>query len=158
MPSGKADSPILIRPAARSDLAKLTLICLRSKAVWGYSADFIAASRPALMLRPEDLTRSEVAVADRRGHALGVSQVTVDGPLAVLDKIFVAPQALRGGIGTALFAHAAEAARRLGAREMRIDSDPGAAGFFLRMGAQEAGKVACDLVPGRFLPRFVLAL
>ncbi len=158
MPSGKADSPIRIRPARRGDLAGLSLLCLRSKAVWGYSAGFLAACRPLLHLSPDDLARSHVAVADRRGHAVGVAQVTVADGAARLDKLYVDPGVLRSGIGAALFAEAVRAARAAGARELLIDSDPGAAGFFLRMGAGPAGEAPSPAIAGRFLPRLVLPL
>lgn len=158
MPSGKADSPITIRPARPGELAELSILCIRSKAVWGYSADFLAACRPKLALRAEDLATSHVAVARRRGHAMGVLQLTVQGDSATLGKLFVEPQALRTGIGRALFAEAVRAARDAGARTLVIDSDPAAAGFFRRMGATAAGEVACDCVPGHTLPRLLLAL
>ncbi len=158
MPSGKADSPIRIRPAVPGDLANLSLLCLRSKAVWGYSAGFLAACRPLLQLSPDDLASSHVAVADRRGHAVGVAQVTAAEGSARLDKLYVDPGALRSGIGGALFAEAVRAARAAGARALLIDSDPGAAGFFLRMGAGPAGDVPSPAIPGRVLPRFVLPL
>lgn len=157
MPSGKADSPITIRPARPGELAELSILCLRSKAVWGYSAGFLAACRPKLMLRPEDLAASRVSVASRRGHAVGVLQLTVRGDRATLDKLFVEPQALRTGIGRALFAEAVREARDGGAASLVIDSDPAAADFFRRMGATGAGEVACDCVPDHTLPRLVLA-
>lgn len=157
MLSGKADSPIHLRPARPGDLARLSLLCLRSKAVWGYSADFIAACRPSLELALADLARSHIVVAERRGHAIGVAQVTADGAAAVLDKLYVDPGALRTGAGTTLFAEAAHTARGAAARALHIVSDPGAAGFFLRMGARPAGEVA-PCLPGPPLPRFVLAL
>lgn len=158
MPSGRADSPIRIRPAHPGDLANLSLLCLRSKAVWGYSAGFIAACRRFLELRPDDLARSHVAVAERRGHAIGVAQVTPGGQRATLEKLYVEPRALRMGAGAALFADAARAARATGALELVIDSDPGAAGFFLRMGARPAGEAASPAIAGRLLPRLVLPL
>jgi GNAT superfamily N-acetyltransferase len=158
VPSGRADSPIRIRPALPGDLANLSLLCLRSKAVWGYSAGFIAACRPFLELRPDDLVRSHVAMAERRGHAIGVAQVTAGGRSARLDKIYVEPRALRRGAGAALFVDAVRAARAAGAHDLVIDSDPGAAGFFLRMGAHPAGEAPSPAIPGRLLPRFVLPL
>ena len=158
MLSGRADSPIRIRPALPGDLANLSLLCLRSKAVWGYSAGFIAACRPFLELRPDDLVGSHVAVAERRGHAIGVGQVTTGGQMATLAKLYVEPRALRTGAGTALFAEAARASRAAGAHDLVIDSAPGAAAFVLRMGAHPDGEDPRPAVPGRLLPRLVLPL
>lgn len=158
MPSAKADSATTIRLARPGELAELSILCLRSKAVWGYSADFLAACRPKLSLSAADLVASHVAVATRRGHARGVLQVTTQAERATLDKLFVDPRALRSGIGRALFAEAVRAARDAGARSLVIESDPAAAGFFRRMGATGAGEVACDCVPGYTLPRLFMTL
>lgn len=169
MPSAKADRPVLIRPPRPGELAELSLLCLRSKAVWGYSAAFLAACRPALTLRPDDLATSQVAVADRRGHAVGVMQVSTEPAgaeepvangrvTARLDKLYVEPQDLRRGIGRALLAEAARVARAAGAAHLVIDADPSAAGFFRRLGAADAGEVGLDCVPGHLLSRLILAL
>lgn len=158
MPSAKADCATTIRLARPGELAELSILCLRSKAVWGYSADFLAACRPRLSLGPEDLATSHVAVADRRGHVRGVLQVTTQADPARLDKLFVDPRALRRGIGRALFAETLRVARDAGARSLVIDSDPAAAGFFRRMGATDAGEVACDCVAGYTLPRLFMTL
>lgn len=158
MPSGKADSPIRIRPARPSEAPELSILCLRSKAVWGYSAKALAACRPVLTFRPEDFSRAQVMVAERRGHRAGVMQMTLRGDAATIDKLFVEPQALRNGIGRALIAEAMRAARAAGARRLVIDSDPAAAGFFRRVGAADADSVAPDCVPGQTLARLVLAL
>jgi N-acetylglutamate synthase-like GNAT family acetyltransferase len=111
-----------------------------------------------MVQRPDDLVRSHVAMAERRGHAIGVAQVTAGGRSARLDKIYVEPRALRRGAGAALFVDAVRAARAAGAHDLVIDSDPGAAGFFLRMGAHPAGEAPSPAIPGRLLPRFVLPL
>lgn len=158
MPSAKADAAITIRPARASEIAGLSILCLRSKAVWGYSADFLAACRAKLTLRSEDLLASHVAVASRRGHVRAVVQTTARAGYSTLDKLFVDPKALRTGIGRLLFAEAVRVALDSGARTLVIDSDPAAAGFFRRMGAADAGEVACDCVPGYSLPRLVLTL
>jgi hypothetical protein len=41
---------------------------------------------------------------------------------------------------------------------MTIDADPGAVPFYERMGAVPAGLVPSGSIPGRFLPRLVVAL
>jgi predicted N-acetyltransferase YhbS len=46
------------------------------------------------------------------------------------------------GIGRALFLHAVNKARELGARTLYIESDPNAEGFYLRMGANRVGVVS----------------
>ncbi|OYX44877.1 MAG: hypothetical protein B7Z02_03400 [Rhodobacterales bacterium 32-67-9] len=147
---------MILRAARLAELAELSLLCLRSKAVWDYSPEVIAACRAELTLGPGDLETTRVA--ERRGHPVGVVQVTVGGRTASLDRIFVEPHDIGTGVGTILFAEARTMARDAGAKELVVIADPGAAGFFIRMGARPAGEVPSGSVPGLVLPRFALAL
>lgn len=136
----------------------LTQLCLRSKAVWGYDAAFMAACRPALTVAVADWRQSDIQVAVDEGKIVGVAQVMYQGDAAELDKLFVDPDALGGGIGRRLFGWSVETALNRGAKVMTIDADPGAADFYRRLGAVDDGMVASTVVPGRFLPRLKLDL
>src|SRR5262245_34962978 len=97
------------------------------------------ACRHELTLRADDLTASAVGVAERGNRVLGVVQVSADGGEAQLDKLFVDPIALRSGAGRALFLWAKAIARERNARVLVIESDPGAAPFYRKMGAVDDG-------------------
>lgn len=112
--------------------------------------------RAELTLGPGDLATTRVA--ERRGHAVGVVQVTAEGAAAALRKIFVEPHEIGSGIGTMLFADAVRTARAAGARDLIVAADPGAAGFFTRMGARPAGEAPSGCIPDLILPRFAFAL
>lgn len=60
------------------------------------------------------------------------------------------------GAGRALFEHALEQARAAGPGTVRIEADPGAAGFYARMGARRTGHrpAPMDGAPARALPLF----
>ena len=131
----------------------LTELCLRSKAVWGYDADFMQACRAELTIRPADLARSTFRVATIDGEIVGVAQIAVTGDDAELAKLFVAPGTIGTGVGKILFIWAADEARRRGAKRLWIEADPDAAAFYRRMGAADAGSVPAGSIPGRFLPR-----
>lgn len=82
-----------------------------------------------------------IAVGDRRalGYALVTLRPTVyfDGPLAVLDELYVVPDRRGGGIGTDLLEEAIRELRRRGGREMHInvdDVDADARRFYERHG------------------------
>lgn len=147
-----------LRPARADELPAVTELCLRSKAVWGYDAAFIAACRTELTVTPDDLRGSCCMVAEQDGEAVGFAQVSVAGDTAVLDKLFIEPACLRSGIGRRLWVWAVETAGRLGARRLLIDADPDAADFYRRMGARPAGTVPSGSIPGRRLPRLALDL
>lgn len=149
---------IRIRAPDVAELPELSQLCLRSKAVWGYDADFMAACRAELTLHPGDLLSSRIVVAEQEGAILGVAQVKPIGEEADLTKLFVDPAALRSGIGRLLFAWASDAARGMGARCLVIEADPDAAPFYRRLGARDAGLVPSGSIAGRTLPKLIFDL
>jgi GNAT superfamily N-acetyltransferase len=149
---------LLIRAPDVEELPALGELCLRSKAVWGYDADFMAACRAEMTFVPDDLVSSRIAVAECGESVLGVVQVRLAGCDAELAKLFVEPAALRGGVGRALFAWATDAAREMGAKQMVIEADPDAAPFYRCLGARDAGLAPSGSIAGRMLPKLVLEL
>jgi GNAT superfamily N-acetyltransferase len=149
---------LLIRPARIEELPDLSELCMRSKAVWGYDAVFMAACRAELMLTPDDLASSRIAVAADGDDVLGVAQVKLVGREVDLQKLFVEPSALRGGVGKALFAWAVDAAREMGAERLTIEADPDAAPFYRRVGARDIGSAPSGSIAGRMLPKLALDL
>ena len=147
-----------LRPARPDEADALTELCLRSKAVWGYDDTFMRACRAELTVTAKDCATPLIQVATDGDAISGMVQVTVDGEAADLAKLFIEPGTLRSGVGRQLFAWAAATARSQGARWMTIDSDPGAAGFYRRMGALDDGTVPSGSLPGRVLPRLKLML
>ncbi|MCK8464648.1 GNAT family N-acetyltransferase [Aliiroseovarius sp. S1339] len=140
----------LIRPVRRADLAQMNAMILRAKAHWGYDAAFMEAVVDELTITPDDLGPDLVIWHDRA--PLGMAHVSVDGATAQLEDLFVDPSAMGQGIGAALFQWAAVRARTLGARVLRIDSDPFALPFYQHMGAIVVGEVPSGSIPGRMLP------
>ena len=148
----------VIRAPDVSELPALSELCMRSKAVWGYDADFMAACLKELTFVPGDLVSSRIAVAARGESVLGVAQIRMVGRDADLQKLFVEPLALRGGVGKALFDWAIDAARELGASRMIIEADPDAAPFYRSLGARDAGLVPSGSIAGRMLPKLIVEL
>lgn len=147
---------LIIRCPSVDELPGLSDLCLRSKAVWGYDEEFMNACRKELSLTPHELETTHVAVAEQDGRILGVAQIKVCAGDAELLKLFVEPEALRKGTGRALFGWAANISRRMGARRLIIEADPGAVPFYRKMGARDAGKARSSSIPGRLLPRLTL--
>jgi GNAT superfamily N-acetyltransferase len=147
-----------IRIPTADELPRLSGLCLRSKAVWGYDEAFMEACRSELSFDPQDLRGTSIAVADEEGGLSGVVQVKVIDRHADLLKLFVAPDLLGRGTGRALFTWAANTSRRMGADRMTIDADPGAAPFYRRMGARDAGQAPSGSISGRMLPRLTFDL
>ena len=150
-----------IRPARVQEAAELSDLCVRSKAVWGYTETFMLLARPALAVSPEQIDAGDVWVAtDAQGNIAGLVALgpgnqphTLD-----LDKLFVEPRRTRAGVGRRLLRHAIAEARQRGARRLTILSDPFAAGFYQRNGATRIGEAPSDAVPGRMLPLYEIDL
>jgi GNAT superfamily N-acetyltransferase len=158
-PTSREESSMFqLRTPRYDEAAFLTDLCLRSKHIWGYDEEFMQACRGELTLTASIMQSSYLKVAEIGGHLVGVAQVTVKGELAELDKLFVEPTRLRSGAGKALFEWAATMARNAGAVTMMIKADPGAAGFYRRMGAVDDGIAPSGSIPGRLLPRLKLRL
>jgi len=145
--------------AARPDEADyVSDLAVRSKAHWGYDEDFLAGSRIQLAVRPDEVARRRVTVAERDGLVVGFYALEGEPPVGVLDLMFVDPDHLRGGVGRLLFAHAVSTAREVGLTAFTIDSDPFAEAFYLAMGAVRTGEAPSSVRPGRKLPRLTFTV
>jgi predicted N-acetyltransferase YhbS len=150
-----------LRLARIDEAPGLSELCVRSKASWGYDEAFMALARVVLQVNPEQIAAGDVWVATGADGevagmvALGPSEQpdTLD-----LDKLFVEPQRIRSGVGSALVAHAIDEARRRGAKRLTILSDPYAAGFYERNGARLIGQAPSDAIPGRSVPLYEIKL
>ena len=144
-------SDIAVRAARPGEAAALTALCVRSKAHWGYDAEFMRRSRASLTVSDADIATGRVLVAERAGLPFGVARVEPDGELGLM---FVDPRTLNRGVGRALFVAAVALARRLGATRMAILAEPNAAPFYQRMGARLVSHAPSDAIPGRTLPLY----
>lgn len=136
----------------------MTDLSLRSKALWGYEAAFLARCRAIMTVT--------AAAIDSRPHFVAVTDRGIAGFYGIepesegvgLDHLFVDPDLIGRGIGCSLWAHAVVTARSLGHRAMIVASDPNAEGFYLKMGCRRIGTRPSDLESGRQLPllRYIL--
>ncbi|WP_299929453.1 GNAT family N-acetyltransferase [uncultured Pelagimonas sp.] len=150
-------TPERLLSASDQELAALSDLCLRSKAYWGYDADFLDACREELTVTHADLG-ARTAVIRKGAGFIGVATVTIDQGTAQLNKLFVDPDAIGSGAGRALLLWAIAQARSGQARIMNIDADPGAEAFYAYMGAIRIGSVASTAISGRMLPLMQIAL
>jgi len=144
---------VRVRQAEAGEAQALTALCLRSKAHWGYDAEFMRLCVPSLTVGEDAIAEGRVLVAtDDNSQVIGTASVLRDGDDAELGLMFVDPAAIGGGIGRALFDEAVGLARRLGYRRMTILADVNAAPFYERMGARFLRNAPSDAIPGRTLP------
>jgi GNAT superfamily N-acetyltransferase len=145
--------PLRIRDARLEECETLSALCLRSKAHWGYDAEFIAACQPYLRVEPHCVDAGHAFVAlDHENRICGVGQIDVGGASGNLDLLFIEPDTIGSGTGRVLFQEAAQRLREAGETVMTILSDPDARGFYEKMGAVFVEDRPSDVFAGRVLP------
>ena len=128
-----------IIPAELAWAPCLTAIAIAAKAHWRYPASWLYAWREELTLSPNTLRSmpTYVAVCDER--IVGFYSIRTASRVASLEHLWVLPIAMGKGIGRMLFQHAMLLSAENGCREILVESDPNAEGFYLRMGARRQG-------------------
>jgi N-acetylglutamate synthase-like GNAT family acetyltransferase len=147
----------VIRAARLDELDALTQLAMRSKAVWGYSEQFMAACREELTMTKDDL--GELLVKEVDSEVVGVYALQhLSHTHVELGYLFVEPAQLRRGHGKDLIVDAMRRAAASGYTTIIIQGDPHAVDFYVAVGARYVGTRESDSVPGRFLPLFELDL
>lgn len=147
----------MIRQARRDELDALSALALRSKAVWGYSEQFMESCRDELTVTEDEV--DEVFVLEAPSGPIGFySLQPVSTTRVELGYLFVEPGELRRGHGRRLMADAIARARAGGYETLVIQGDPHAVEFYLAVGARQVGARPSDSIPGRSLPLFELTL
>lgn len=147
-------SGALFRLAKAGEEASLTELCVRSKAYWGYDADFLNATREDMTVKPSAVRKGMVLVAESAsGKVLGVSALgEIDDETFEIDLFFLDPEVIGKGLGRPLFEETAALARKNGGRALKIVADPNAEAFYRHLGAKRIGAEASSYIPGRSLP------
>jgi GNAT superfamily N-acetyltransferase len=146
---------VLVVDGRPDQAAALSALALRSKGHWGYGAAFLEACRAELTLTADQAAAARVVHADDGSvcgfHLLAADLDSMPGRGELL-MLFVDPPAIGHGVGRALLEDAVGAAAGRGWSVLRVESDPGAEGFYLANGAVRVGTVPSGSVPGRELP------
>jgi GNAT superfamily N-acetyltransferase len=154
---GEAAVASTIERALPADAQALTQLAHAAKRHWGYAEADIARWRDGLTVTPDFIARHAVYCATVAGDTVGFYALTGEGATRILEHFWIAPAHIGAGIGRTLFAHATERLRAEGVHTVRIESDPNAEGFYLKMGARRVGEVESSPA-GRTLPVLVLTL
>ncbi len=145
-------SAVALRPGRLEEAADLSALAFRAKAHWGYDAEFMESCRDELTVTTDDFTQRRLAVADLDGRVVGFAILDTSGTYAEVVGLWVDPPWIEAGVGRALWEDAAAAAAAAGHSELRVESDPHAAGFYAAMGAHRIGEAPSESIPGRMLP------
>jgi len=135
--------------ARPDEAATLTEIAFAAKRHWGYPEQWIESWTHTLTVQPAFIVEHETYIARLDGHPVGFYAVRRGLNRMHLDHLWVLPEAMRRGVGRALFSHAIERVRALEFSTLEIESDPHTAGFYERMGARQVGATVTELAGQR---------
>ncbi len=148
---------IKLRHPHSGDLSALSQLCLRSKAHWGYDAEFMKACEEELTLQ-DDALQLPMIVAEVSDQIAGVAQLSREGEDADLALLYVDPDYMGQGVGQRLFDWSVETAQSMQAERLLIEADPNAQAFYEHMGAKLIGDAPSGSISGRRLPLLALEL
>jgi ribosomal protein S18 acetylase RimI-like enzyme len=139
--------------ARPEDAGELTAIAHAAKGHWGYPESRLRRWEGVLTVTPEYIRGNPTHVAVSGGSIVGFCSVRISGREAYLDHLWVLPSDMGKGVGRFLFGLAEGIARAAGAARIRVESDPHAEGFYIRMGAARYGRTPASMDGNeRYLP------
>lgn len=147
-----------LRKARQADIEALSALCLRSKAWWGYDADFMARCVDELSLTSHDIATTDVMIAEAQGQLAGMAQISIENDKADLQRLFIDVPYMGKGCGKILFDWAVSHSQQRKCRVMTIEADPQAAAFYYHMGAVKVGDIPSGSIPNRYLPLLEIKL
>lgn len=147
---------VVVRAARPEEADALAALAVRSKGHWGYPVSLLDRFARTHGLTAEVVAANDVRVVERAGRVRGFSTVLHRGAAAVLDDLWLDPDEIGRGSGRVLFEDAVTRARTAGASTMEWEAEPGAVGFYERMGGVTTGWATSPL--GRPRPRMCLQL
>lgn len=143
---------IVLRAARPAEATLLGDIALRAKGYWGYDKEFLEACRAELTFTEQDIQDRHFVVAESAGTLIGFYSLDGQPPAGELGNMWLEPTAIGTGLGRQLWAHAIKTAEAAGYKQLSIEAEPNAEGFYLAMGADRTGETPSGSIPGRVLP------
>jgi N-acetylglutamate synthase-like GNAT family acetyltransferase len=143
-----------IRQARPEECGVLTEVAMRSKAHWGYDAEFMRNVRADLEVIPEKFMPGfQVYVLENEAGIMGFYSLRpADAEAIILEDLFIEPKHIGCGYGKLLWEHSLAVARSLGYRKLTLVSDPYAESFYAHLGAVRIGEAESNALAGRMLP------
>ena len=150
---------IEIRRALPEEAEALTEIAIAAKGHWGYPERWMQIWKPELTFNVEYFEKNESWTANVDDQLVGFYTLLDKDGNAWLENLWVMPAQMGQGVGNALFNHAIHLSKERGYDILRLESDPNAVGFYIKMGAYKIDQRYYDMEDTpRILPIMELKL
>ena len=126
---------IEIRRALPQEAEALTQIAIAAKGHWGYPERWVQIWKSELNFNSEYFEKHESWTASVENQLAGFYTLLEKDDNSWLENLWVLPAQIGHGLGRALFKHAIYLSKERGYHILRLESDPNALGFYIKMGA-----------------------
>ncbi|KZL21438.1 putative acetyltransferase [Pseudovibrio axinellae] len=134
---------VQMTPAHTSQAVALTNIMHAAKGHWDYDPQDLEEFRAHWKITPKMIEEHPVLVISQEDRPVGFARIIKESPeTALLDCLFVLPQAHGKGYGVWLLHGAETVAKRLHCTKLRLESDANAAPFYEKHGYHPTGSRA----------------
>jgi len=123
-----------VRPADEGE--RLREIAVAAKASWGYDLRRVREWAALGDFSPSGLERKNAFVALVGSDVVGWVGAIQQGGVLWLDDLWIDPEWMNRGIGSALFQHVVALGREAGALRMEWEAEPHAIGFYAKLGGR----------------------
>jgi GNAT superfamily N-acetyltransferase len=120
---------------------ELSALALRAKQMWGYPPEWMLAWANDLRITSKEIESHPTFAATLNGVIVGFYMLRTADEKLWLEHLWVEPHWGRQGIGSKLFRHASEEARKFSRPQLWIEADPNAEPFYLKQGAQRVSEI-----------------
>jgi ribosomal protein S18 acetylase RimI-like enzyme len=138
------------RTAVIDDLETLNDLCLKSKAHWGYSDDWMAMWVNDLTLNKEEFSQQNILVIEIGGELIGFSSIIESQENYEILHLWILPGYIGKGYGKKLLEKTIDRFVTV-EKPIVVEADPNAKAFYRSQGFITFDKVE-SLPKGRFLP------
>ena len=157
--AGLMGKEITFEPARLDQAEFLTDLGLRSNAVYQYRSVSDEEARAVFVVKEWHIEEGIVRLMKDRRKIVGFYGLTCEQGINKLSHFFLEPESIGKGYGKILFLEAMRAAKEELKWEMlEWESDPHAAWFYEKMGAERIGENPCPLNPLYKAPVFMYRL
>lgn len=141
-----------IERAKKNDAEKLTELTIRSKDYWNYGEKQILEWKDELAITTNYLEENRVykLTTDKKIFGFYAFQSETKKRIK-LDFLFIAPEFIGNGLGTALLTDFLKRIKKAGYKKITLDADPNAEKFYEKNGFKAVGKLKSS-IENRFLP------
>ncbi|KTC68222.1 putative acetyltransferase [Legionella birminghamensis] len=141
---------LTLYPAKTENLMLVNELMRNSKKYWDYDEEFMKKYMDIFQITNHYLRTSDTWLLYENKNLIGFFGLSMNSDnLLELGYFFIAPNYIGKGFGRILWEHVIATVKNLNKSEFILWSDPGAEGFYKKMGCIKIGSKKSPIMPNR---------